>query len=319
MHLSPRPLPSTRVLERAATASAAVEVQGPGGGVWALRLTDAEPDSLGAAALAPTRAEDLEVGPVACVAHFEGRRWAFEAELVLTPGGPRLADPRRVRALQRRASHRIAAPPGSALLMGVGDRVLRRPIVDLSAHGMGLEVGGEAEVLRSGAVLPEACFSLPIGPPLRAAVVVRHVRTSPEGLRVAGVDLVGLPDADARRLDAWVRGQTRTRRREAAVRNVRVFAATTATLPKGRPRPVLELDAMGVVVGLDEGDKDLARGLVLERVELRHRAGSPVALAARVVEVVTHRGRPLQARLAWEAPRPEEIARLRRLLRTIER
>ncbi len=317
---APRPSPVQRLLLRAAATQAAVELGATTDGAGpVLQVVGSGDTHLDACVLAPMRPEDVASGPVSGVLHLDGRRWAFEADVAHEAGHLRLSPVRRVRPVQRRTSPRIAAPADATLLFAHGERVLRRALVDLSATGLAIRLLDGPDEPKAGAVLPEARFALPVGAPILGAATIRHVREQPDGTLLAGLDLLGLSAPDARRLDAWVRGQTRTRRRDEAAESARAFATTTASLPGDRVRPVLDLDDTGVVIGLQPGDRDVEVGASFDRVELALGSNTAVVLRASVADVVTHRARPLQARLAWSKPRREELGRLARLLRAVGR
>lgn len=208
------------------------------------------------------------------------------------------------------------------MLFGVGEAVLRRPIVDFAAGGLGVEFSGSADEPRAGTALTELRFSLPVGAPLTAAGVVRHVRPrATDGILIAGIDLIGMSEVDARRLDAWVRGNTRTRKRTAASRAADLFANTKASFAGAeggaRTRAVVDLSLAGLSVGLLAGDRDLTKGTRLTGLELWHDGQRILHASGEVVEVVAHRSRPLQARVQWDAPAADELARVGRLLRRL--
>ncbi len=314
-----------RVLARAAEKQAAVEVfvgesmriaaavVSVVAGVVRLRVLET-----GEPTVVPTAAA------VRVVVHVDGRSWDLEADLSPVGDGAALGQPRRVRASQRRASARIPAAAGSTVLFAAGERVFRRPIIDLAASGLGVEFSGEADEPAAGTALGQLRFSLPIGAPIVAAAVVRHVRArADDGVQVAGLDLIGLRPEDARRLDAWVRGQTRTRKREEATRAQDLFSASSAVLhgPNGRSRSraVVDVHPRGLVLGLEDGDRDLTPGERLKRVELWHDGACVIGAEAEVGEVVSHRARPLHAHLTWRSARAEDVARVTRLLRRLGR
>ncbi len=263
----------------------------------------------------PALTDDLAEGPVSCTLELDGRRWAFDAEVVRHAGQITLSRARRLRAAQRRTSPRISVPHGTTVLFSEGDRVFRREIVDLGASGLGVQYVGHDGEPAEGTMLAQVRFALPLGAAITAAAAVRHVRpAAPGGPPIAGMELLGLGEADSKRLDAWVRGLTRTRKREEAVRNAAVFAQTSVRLSDGRNRPATALDTDGATIALEEPDRDLAQNSVLPVVEVRQNSVLVVSLRAQIADIVTHRARPLQARLAWLDVRPEQLGRLSRLL-----
>ncbi|GDX78439.1 hypothetical protein LBMAG42_02500 [Deltaproteobacteria bacterium] len=274
-------------------------------------------------ALAPAGPDALVDAPVIrVVVHVDGRAWEFESSLDHDERGCRLRLPARFRAHQRRTSSRIAPQAGAAVLFGVGESVLRRPVIDFAAGGLGVEFTGSADEPRAGTALTELRFSLPVGAPITAAGVVRHVRPrASDGALVAGIDLIGLSESDARRLDAWVRGNTRTRKRTAANRAADFFSNTKASFAGAeggpRTRAVVELSLDGLIVGLLAVDRDLTKGTRLSGLELWHDGQRLLRTSGEVVDVVAHRSRPLQARVQWDAPPADELARVGRLLRRL--
>lgn len=285
------------------------------------RLVGLEADELRFVVLAPGKPGMLPThGRGRVSLHVSNRAWAFEGELRRTGGDIRISRPDELRPLQQRVSARIAAPPGMTVLFSVGDTVLRRPVLDLSARGLGVALLGEGGEPAAGAALAEVQFTLPLGPPIAGAAAVRHIRTLPSGQRQAGFDLLGLHGADAKRLDAWVRGQTRTGRREAARRAVQAFADTRVVLAaEGAPRTRVVLDATleGVTLSAEALDRDLTPGATLEAVELWRGEDRVLRAPARVLDAVVHRGRPVQVELAWCAPPVEAVAALVKLLERV--
>ncbi len=266
----------------------------------------------------PGRLDDLRGGPVACTLELDGRRWLFDADLANHRGTVVLSRARRLRAAQRRSSPRISVPPGTTVLFSEGERVFRRDIIDLGATGLGVQFTGRDDEPAEGSMLGQVRFVLPLGGAITAAAALRHLRpAAPGGPPIAGMDLLGLGEADSKRLDAWVRGLTRTRKREEAVRSAAAFAETSVGLPDGRVRQVVGLDAEGTTITLEEPDRDLTSGAVLPMVELRQSTALVVGMKAQIADIVTHRARPLQARLAWLDVRPEQLVRLSRLLRRL--
>ncbi len=274
-------------------------------------------------ALAPGAEDSLsDAAVVRAVFHVDGRAWEFETAIDHDARGCRLRLPVRLRPHQRRASSRIPPQSGATVLFSVGDAVLRRPVIDFAAGGLGVEFSGSADEPKAGTSLAELRFSLPVGAPITAAGVVRHVRPrAGDGVLVAGIDLIGLSEPNARRLDAWVRGNTRTRKRTAANRAADLFVNTQALFAgvrgESRTRAVVDLTLAGLTVGLLVGDRDLLEGTRLSDLELWHDGHRILRAGAEVVEVVAHRSRPLQARVRWDTPAADELARVGRLLRRL--
>jgi len=322
---APRAPTLERMLQLAGEKGAAVEIVVPPTLRVPARVVGHEGRTLRVEVLAPGTPEELPAsGGVRAVVHVEGKAWELEADVVRGPEGVELREPRRIRQAQRRASARIPAAAGSTVLFASGELVLRRPIVDLASSGLGVAFTGEPAEPAPGTALSQLRFSLPLGGPIVAAAVVRHIRArASDGVRVAGLDLMGLREEDARRLDAWVRGQTRTRKREDATRAQDLFASSNAVLhgPNGRERTraVVDVHPRGLTLGLVEADKDLAPGARLRRVELWHEGVFVIGAEAEVGPVVRHRARPLHAQLTWQGARPEDVARLTRLLRRLGR
>ncbi len=235
--------------------------------------------------------------------HIANRAWSFEAEITREGSDVHVSRPADIRPVQLRAGVRIPAPPGMNVLFSLGETVLRRNVLDLSGRGLGVALQDERGEPGAGAALAEVRFSLPIGPAICGAAVVRHVRTLPTGQPQAGLDLIGMSPADSRRLDAWVRGQTRTGRRESARRAAEAFADTRVLLgngAEGRTRAVLDCSAHGVTIAGEATDRDLAPGALLVGVELHTGKATVIRGNARVVDIVSHRGRPVHAQLTWE-------------------
>jgi hypothetical protein len=321
----PRRSPNVdEVLRLAAVQSAPIELRlaTPERRVPA-RVERVDPAALRLTILAPGTPDALpSEGDVVATLHVGGRAWAFEGSLSRTGADVWVARPARLRAVQPRASARIPAVGAATVLFANGDRVLRRRLVDLSAGGLGVEFKGTDDEPASGAALAQVQFSLPIGPPLTGAAVVRHVRRVDDGARHAGLDLIGMSPADARRLDAWVRGQTRTGRRAAATEAAHHFADLRIELPGGdavRRRAVADASARGVTFGALSTDRELTVGARLGTVGLWWRETCVVRAPADVIEAVTHRGRPMQVRIAWREPAPEAVDRLAGLLRQLRR
>ena len=313
--------PLSALLERAAATQAALELVLSAQERVAARVEGWSSGTLSVGGIEPGAAPTAPAALRATV-YIEGRAWAFDADAVPSPSGLLVQNARRLRSAQRRVSARIAAPPGATVLFAHGDRVLRRPLVDLGATGLGVVFTGEPEEPTAGAALGQLRFSLPLGAAIVATAVVRHVRER-GGRKVAGRDLIGLADADARRLDAWVRGQTRTRKRDAATRALELFAAAKAVIVDGsggiRPRAVLDVSGHGVVVRLTPEDRALDDGHTLRRLELWHHGELLVAGTGELTQVVRHRTRPMQAHAVWKGLRPAALQPVERLLRELGR
>lgn len=293
------------MLDRALATTAAAELRfGSGERAVPARLVGLDKGNLRFEVLAPgTPAMLPDRGGGHVSLHIANRAWSFEAELTREGGDVQVSRPTEIRPVQLRAGVRIAAPAGMSVLFSLGETVLRRNVLDLSGRGLGVALQDDPGEPGAGAALAEVRFSLPIGPAICGAAVVRHVRTLPTGQRQAGLDLIGMSPADSRRLDAWVRGQTRTGRRESARRAAEAFADTRVLFGAGalrRTRAVLDCSARGVTLAGEATDRDLAPGALLPGVELHTGEETVIRGNARVVDVVSHRGRPVQVQLAWE-------------------
>lgn len=247
-------------------------------------------------------------------ANTESRNFSFWSRTRTARGGVlQLAAPARVQLRQRRASPRVAAPPDATVLFAIGERVFRRPILDLAGSGLGVVLQPD-DPLEAGQVFERVRFSLPIGAPIFAAARVQHVRDTEAG-RIAGIDLSALLPEDARRLDAWARSRSRTRSRPSATAIDGLSATVSLPGLRSRTRSVLQVGEDMLLVALGEPDRDLREGDDTATLELWAEGVFVAGGAAIVDEVVRHRGRPLHATLTWTALRPEQAARVARLVK----
>ncbi|MBM4364866.1 MAG: PilZ domain-containing protein [Deltaproteobacteria bacterium] len=223
--------------------------------------------------------------------------------------------PGRLRLAQRRGSARVDAPTRAEVLLSCGERVLRRAIVDLAGTGLGVALEASDGSFSAGTTIDRLRFALPLGTPIITAGRVKHVRLrddlDPPRL-VAGIELVDIDPADARRLDAWVRGQSGPRARERrALKSRGVERATLHVI--GRDHVVLRLAPGTLEISLDEGDIELVEGRRLDAVELRVNGECIATGPMEVVRVQSHRGRLVRAVLSWSMLPLADRRRIQRL------
>lgn len=225
-----------------------------------------------------------------------------------------MSDEPSTRAVQRRSTARIGADNAAFTLLVLGDDVVRRPLVDIAGNGIGVLLD-ENDRLESGTQIERLRFVLPIGAPLLSTAIVRHVRQTPEGL-VAGLDLVGLPAADQRRLEAWVRGQSGYRAKERRSFSAAGPVSVQFATPDGRvrERPVMLLHPDGCEVGLERSDVDICEGAGLGQLVVQIDGSIVLNTPGEVRELLSHRGRPLRALVAFTALDAAARRRLSRLL-----
>lgn len=223
--------------------------------------------------------------------------------------------PGRLRLAQRRASARVDAPTRADVLLSCADRVVRRGIVDLAGTGLGVALEPGDGCFKAGTAIERLRFTLPLGTPIITAGVVKHVRMRDEldpPRLVAGIELVDLDPADARRLDAWVRGQSGPRAKERrALASRGVERAMVRTI--GREHLVLRLAPGTLEIALDEGDAELAEGRRLDAVELWVNGDCVATGPMDVVRVQSHRGRLVRAILSWSILPLADRRRIQRL------
>ncbi|MBI4438162.1 PilZ domain-containing protein [Candidatus Uhrbacteria bacterium] len=137
----------------------------------------------------------------------EGRVIRCEAEIVA------LDWPVRVLKVQRRRYFRVPAPPGVEVVFRVQDRPRVRPLLDLSASGIGLQL----DLAEDGDVredTPVEAIQVPLGSAgwFVGQGVTRRVVVPPAGSTSpprCGIELVHVREAERDRLVAWVLARER--------------------------------------------------------------------------------------------------------------
>ncbi|MBM4389859.1 MAG: PilZ domain-containing protein [Deltaproteobacteria bacterium] len=223
--------------------------------------------------------------------------------------------PGRLRLAQRRATARVDAPARAEVLLSCGERVVRRAIVDLAGTGLGVALETSDDCFAAGTTIDRLRFTLPLGSPITTAGLVKHVRLRP-GLAppalVAGIELLDLHPLDARRLDAWVRGQSGPRAKERrALKSRGVEQATVRAM--SRDHVVLRLAPGTLEISLDDADIELIEGRRLEAVELWVNGECIATGPMEVVRVQSHRGKLVRALLSWSILPLADRRRIKRL------
>ncbi|GDX81691.1 hypothetical protein LBMAG42_35020 [Deltaproteobacteria bacterium] len=199
-------------------------------------------------------------------------------------------------------------------MFAVGEGVRRRNLVDGTGDGIGLLLTDADDDLATNAVLEPIRFTLPLGRPIVTSGIVRHRRhVELDGAvhEVAGVHLVGTPDADRRRLEAWIRLANRPPPAApgCTLRSLYDTVLRFETKVGARDRTVLRASALGLDVALDAGDADLATNDVFAASV--NFDGEPIATGEAVItEIVRYRGLPVRMLLSWARLSPEERRRL---------